>query len=179
MVDLMVTMRRAVYKQDSASCTLALYFVPELLLARTYQCSRTKIRYLRALSLIEIEPRSLTRSDPRRTSGDVVANSGECARGGGLVCISDVGGRCGDGWGNGSLNRNGSRRFNLCVQGRRSIIDNCELSTSSSKVGGSLAKVCVEQLRLNIECCISNIRERTCSSDSLVDSGIKPGMAEG
>src|ERR1700722_3917763 len=49
MVYLMVTMRCLVYKQDSTSCTLALYFVPELSLARTCQCNRTRLRYLRAL----------------------------------------------------------------------------------------------------------------------------------
>ena len=60
MVDLMVAMRRAVYKQDFASCTVALYFVLILPLACTYQCTRTQNHYLRASSLIEIEQESLT-----------------------------------------------------------------------------------------------------------------------
>src|ERR1700722_8867717 len=68
MVDLMVAMRHLVYKQDSTSCTVALYFVPIPPFARTCQCIQNRLCYLRALSLIGIEPRSLT-CDDRGNSG--------------------------------------------------------------------------------------------------------------
>ena len=43
MVDLMVAMRHAVYKQDPTLCTLALYFVLEPLLAHTFQCLKSEL----------------------------------------------------------------------------------------------------------------------------------------
>ena len=60
MVDLIVAMRYTVYKQATASCTVALYFVPEPQLAYSCWSPEPELCYLRVLTLIETGPESLT-----------------------------------------------------------------------------------------------------------------------